>query len=549
MNLACDILQSLEEKRTIVKLVADLLNSGNWQIVDMGMHGWFHLYSAVRRHRMGRNEIVKLKHYKPNMSPPLHEPDDVASGKMASKMALGATKALTKLGMKKQRATVVIYDLSNLKNQVTGGGVGGFADFKRHGLAADRNIVLGNPKFAIELLAHEWGHAQQNRMPKAQREYIRDWYQKNVLGKAIATAKITNAMKKEASEIVMSRVNIQWEKRWPGRMLLANLADLFAEVKGKGNTPEPLDILARVGARIQGRMKKKLVTDSNVTDPDTGAESKFVFQKGDQVELVASVERATPIDQWDAWLMTGPFRRKTKRQLMNKMQKITLGQARDLMDIDINLTLGKVKKKVKLGDTQMTADQFEFVMEVLTSPDFRTFGEWVGSTRRGSGVGSPPGGYNRLIDAFEEVALALQKSTVVERIPFELFVLDVVDAYVDKATKMGHAFSHHEDGAKAILHTIQWGDEIFAKNKAAPPASLDTPLFTWFRRQAKDNSLTPSSYAAANDRELWADTVAYAAVRMNEVPKEVLKMMRAVIQGKTRNESRWVIDALEGLLA
>lgn len=46
MNLAHDILQALDERT--VKIIKDLLKTGDTQVVDLGVHGWFHLFTALK---------------------------------------------------------------------------------------------------------------------------------------------------------------------------------------------------------------------------------------------------------------------------------------------------------------------------------------------------------------------------------------------------------------------------------------------------------------------------------------------------------------------
>ena len=180
-----------------VKLLKYFNNSSN-QVVDLGIHGWFHIYSVNSLDenpdaelsldggndiKEGKNRVISLAEYKKDKFRKFTTKDQVIERKLKDiqNWSKEATKRLYSLGIKKQKQTVVIADLSHERNNLTGGGIGGYADRSKHGIALNKSELKYGKDSFLELLIHETAHIiHLTTMPKHTKKAFRKWFDDNI---------------------------------------------------------------------------------------------------------------------------------------------------------------------------------------------------------------------------------------------------------------------------------------------------------------------------------------------------------------------------------
>ena len=532
MNLAHDILQSLDEKS--VKLVKDLLKHGDNQVVDLGTHGWFRLFSAIKvTPRANAKKVIPLKTYKLGFALGHFKTDPVAQGKSAQDMANGTTRVLTKLGMKRHRAVVVVQDLSDIVNPNTGGSVGGFADFDRHGLSADTAMVLTKPKFAVELLAHEWGHAQWLLFSRAQKEFIRDWYRNNVVAgpKAKGQGMTPNSIDQVARIMWNSFTNSFQKSNGAGADEFMELARRVRAAPDAERDPwifygQAVHNTGKhgVGATLLGKMKKGAKSTDGIDYSESPTKDITVsLRKGEKISITSDG------DDFQIWA------KRTKAKQLLRLRDVPLDRLRDLVELDVAAT---EKENPGLSFQGAVFSAATLIRQAAGDPN-------AGDVTLEMVLGAYDPKEMGISNAFDVAISDGQQAVraVLGSIPAEAgrkARLELFKRWKAAIRSKGFDLVPSEVFKPLIKEFMQFGwDLIDTGAKALSGANM-----AWFRDQAKNFGTTPSAYAASNDKELWADTVAYSATRRNEVPPAVRRMFNAVIQGKT-TESRWIIEALQ----
>jgi len=82
-----------------------------------------------------------------------------------------AAQRLAKLGFPRMHSNVVIVNLDDQTNQITGGGMGGYADSKKHGFTIDSGYIKPN------IIIHEHAHMYWFNLPKENQQYFKKYYQ------------------------------------------------------------------------------------------------------------------------------------------------------------------------------------------------------------------------------------------------------------------------------------------------------------------------------------------------------------------------------------
>ena len=81
---------------------------------------------------------------------------------------------LSTLGFPRMRSTIVLTDLSKEFNSITGGGVGGYADYESHGIAISRNQINE------EIIIHEHAHMFWKNIPKPNKYFFIEYFEKTI---------------------------------------------------------------------------------------------------------------------------------------------------------------------------------------------------------------------------------------------------------------------------------------------------------------------------------------------------------------------------------
>ena len=69
-----------------------------------------------------------------------------------------AKSSIGKIGFPSMHANVVLKDLSQEKNRITGGGVGGYAHHSRKYMTVGLNHIMKFDDYSLNLIVHEWAH-------------------------------------------------------------------------------------------------------------------------------------------------------------------------------------------------------------------------------------------------------------------------------------------------------------------------------------------------------------------------------------------------------
>jgi len=244
--------ESLVFEAKMTQLLRGFLD-GNNQVTNHGTIGWFHVYSVVPvdqgvkkfmakeiAHRKGippqeayqmivdrLTSPISIKDYDSN--DPLWVGDPAVYKAAQSKVKKGIMKAvgaLEKLGLKRERETLILTDLSGKKNAITGGGVGGYAAQKGHGVVIDVFTFLESTASAAAIVAHEWAHRQWTRLSKDAKNAIQAWFGKEVKGAAATAGRVPDDIQEMTLDLVWDAF---YRKIW--HMFDKKLEDMVADEK------------------------------------------------------------------------------------------------------------------------------------------------------------------------------------------------------------------------------------------------------------------------------------------------------------------------------
>lgn len=91
-----------------------------------------------------------------------------------------ADDKLTAAGIPRKRATLIVRALDDT-NPITGGSTGGWWDRKKHAITVSKSEAFDSDVLA-NIVAHEWGHAIWEQLPKQAKDIFIRWYRENVVG-------------------------------------------------------------------------------------------------------------------------------------------------------------------------------------------------------------------------------------------------------------------------------------------------------------------------------------------------------------------------------
>lgn len=145
----------------------------NKQIINLGKLGWWNVYSEKETDNP-INRILTIPEYERLLASRQVVPDGLVSQiNQLREMFNDAAYKLAYLGFPAMRQIVKFADIKS-KNQITGGGVGGHADFSNHGIVISRDSIY------LSVLIHEHAHMYWKNIPKANKEYFIKYYKENV---------------------------------------------------------------------------------------------------------------------------------------------------------------------------------------------------------------------------------------------------------------------------------------------------------------------------------------------------------------------------------
>lgn len=495
---------------------------GQHQVLDLGTIGLFRVYEVQpypagnlgiipsrnlqRVHGTRAHDFLKQIHtaadYKRNASA---GPDDqvyvwALSEKPAYRAALAnikqASDAITALGIPRQRDVLILRDLSAERNRITGGGVGGYAFRKTHAVEAD----VGELARSHEILVHEWAHKKFFNLPRHATQHVRDWFAANV---------------EKAPEVVGERERVAqrdrghttsraWEAfraawgKWDG-VFPDHYLGLRAKVKGTSGEDKAalFDVFLTPGMIGVGTVKK------GIRNPEGGEG----IRKGSEV-LFLSARAVAP----DAYQI---IQQSKSEGGENRFIQSTADAIRANIELDVRASADKNK---------LDAHRLNYLLGQMRLPDdpdeeradnFFTRESFLYSTVDDAVAGAIDYLVGRKIDVDGGDLFSVSARAV------------FVEEWIERARRDGDKFDPEKTFRELFDKFASWDD--------MPTSHLSDPSGTTLRDFAAKAGITPSSYAASNVDELWAELIAHMALRPSTVPKPLKQLLRDTLQGKTHD--------------
>lgn len=404
-----------------------------------------------------------------------------------------ATRAITKLGARRQRDTLILVDLSGQRNRITGGGVGGYAYRKTHAIEAD-TAEMSKP-FGVELLVHEWGHKLFFNLPKHATDYVRAWFKENIIQRpeVVAQPLVTDEMKLRVAAHLWSGFRDYW-RREEG-IYPEDYFKTARDVAGSADTEVLRTFFLQPNGDVIGRLLKGL------RNPEGGEG----LRKGQLVRAI-SARASGP----DAWMAVGWSKEGVQKGAIIQTTKQVLAE---LLDIDLSAT-------AKLGRVSNDTVQNHL------------------SRMRGHSSSSVPhfARENLFAMAFDE-GLNSARKYLERNLGFEVHTEQFFPRYMEfiKAwVQAAHAQGDNLDVEKTFRVLI--AKHVDYRGLVAVPTRqrLSSPSGASLREIVQQLGLSPSSYGASNADEFWAELIAYTALKPNKVSKQVREVFKNVLQGSTK---------------
>lgn len=504
------------------KLVRDIQTAPGWA-VHLGTSGWFDIYVAKKVSKDGvdeikeltgadvtktvmdvkeydaiRDKIAKLPDRQSAAGVYLNDPvlsyDQGANRTRPLVAASQATNKLAKLGFKRLRMTAVFLDLTGTENWISGGRIGGFADWKNHAVAVHSGSILKSDLRAAEVLTHELAHQYFFYLPKEGKQEFRQWYRDNILGgmEKIATTGLPSQVKEDALTAAWKAFEAKWQES-------SGFKPSEAKMIRRGAVgPEEFHkfVFERMffdGYSFVVQMKKRLVLGGS------GGKTKVLVKGSRGVEVVPSTGHENPPVVYFA------------KDGFDKA--VPVSQVWDYASVDVEetdkrhpgLNLGMLKHHLDTqagGGTPGAALTFQHET-------------WVWS-------------------AFDAAHTAYRKA-VEKSFPLVevLYVSDnggAIDKFMEKAKADPDGFDPERNMRIALGHTLEVRQLPGGHEAGSLSQAMQSPAGSPIRMFAKSYLQAPSDYATANPDELWAETVTYAAWMKTALSSEIWALLKRFMQ-------------------
>ena len=510
-----EAVESLDE---VVQALRDFLLP-SYAVFSLGPVGWFDTYYA---HKVSEDEydllVTELGMSFGPWTKKVHDPKDpdvpekllsapgllkLRDYKATIKQAVGT---LQRLGFPRQRETLIITDLTSHVNKITGGGMGGYAAPKKHG------VVVGIGMMGeVDALVHEWAHMYWFRLPKGSRDYFQRWYDANVI--APAAKELARGIPSDVKRSICGQLALEVGMTHARDKFGMNFQQLFnTRLAAKSKTPEKVVLdyvrekFERVDISLYGDLKRDLPPAAgSKIDAGYGTKHSEVFMVID------------PDDPKKARVHS-----RVNYEYINRIPK---DKVDDYLKLDLEWT-----ERMNTGEN-FDAMRAEAESESITNKLSRMLDVAIF------------GAADEIKSQFTEYGIW----------PINVFGGDALPRIIDNFVKRWNyqeRLGKKWDPEKALQHELRMNGnwKAAADNpEQTVVATINAPEGERLRQAAAARGL-PTSYAAANVRELWAVTVEYAA--KHEVSKELKKALYNVLQGNVSEVytmSRFFVN--EGSLA
>lgn len=414
-----------------------------------------------------------------------------------------ASGAITGLGIPRQRDVLILLDLSKKTNTITGGGVGGYAYRRTHAIEADSAYMA--TANGVELLVHEWGHKKFFNLPQHVTKFVREWFEENVAQHAESKYAPLVSERDQAQVVIAAwaAFALSW-KKWEGIYpeQYAQLKKRAKETK-HGDDSALLDVFLAPSMSAVGKLNKGVKNEREGYD---GAQS---LRKGTRVWAISA--RAVIPDGYALIPLKGG----------TPSGKDAIYVSRDVVYASLELDAEASAKK---NDTNLGTIAYR--LHTLQLPDE------PGEEREDNYFTRDSSMSSFIDDAVNAAADRIQKkypqAPTMSLMPPNVRSI-FVDEWIAQVRREGDRFDPKAAFEKLFKSNADWSLGMTID----PAVRLSTPYGTDVRDALAKLGITPSSYAASNVDELWAELIATAALNPNKVPKPLKAMLRDAIQGKT----------------
>lgn len=425
-----------------------------------------------------------------------------------------ASDAILGLGARRQRDTLILLDLSAHVNSITGktGDVAGYAYRRSHAIEVSATAMEDSS--GEEVLVHEWAHKQFFNLPQHVTAYVGEWFEANIAGDARLEnlPDIDENTRKHALDKAWDGFRSAWAK-WEGVAPDEYLALKARTTKTVYGDKAPLfDVFLGKQRDLVGKLHKSLtLTDAKKTGipQQDGAKT---MPKGRRV-LVFSA-RATHPDAYIAIAMKDGGPDSAVTPLF-----VTAAMLRDSVEIDVKASAER--NDINLDRLQYTIGQLQTPGE----PDDEHIDRFF--TRE-----------NFLYSTLSDSLQALQKFLAFKKLGVHtsyLFPPDnhhgFVADWIATAEREGDKFDAEATFRKLFSGYVNW--EGTSRLRPTTAERLTAPEGARLRDLAAELKLTPSSYAASNVDELWAELLRYSAFHPSQVPKPLKRLLSDALEGRT----------------
>lgn len=242
-----------------VQLVRGYQDSHN--VSPLGKLGWWTVFSAKERDKTGQIGGGSMGY---NFS---QRPDHIVDLRDSHVKPVfeEAAQRLAKLGFPRMHSNVVIVNLDNIPNQITGSGLGGYAKDKKHGFTISRGHI------EVNLVIHEHAHMIWFNLPKDRQEFFRKYYSEAISSKTIDPKDIWTHSK---SSFDPSGLDKAIEDSWTGfqeeleRLLGHQFKSFFNIQSALANENESRliesAVLTRFGESCMAEAKEEIVMENSL---------------------------------------------------------------------------------------------------------------------------------------------------------------------------------------------------------------------------------------------------------------------------------------------
>jgi hypothetical protein len=475
------------------------------QVIHLGKIGLWQVYSALEGSTSPR--VLTIDEYKAG---PKYKTDYFVERLGDVKMHCeNAAHALQKIGFPKYSTNMIFADLRNRRNYITGGGVGGYASVgnwtagSKHGFVVDRNDI--NERTIVHEHAHMWW---DNILSKEAKEKFKRWYEKNV-GNWIKKPEnyASYAQENKLDELKQKMLSAAKDH---SRIFIEELEtaldrklENYFKMQNAENESEFIEAsLWLPGRWLPGRLKKEITLSSSISYRDINLKAGEIIgvecvwggyilnhRDGDRYESkVIKRDKIFEFVEFDEELLETELKFNSKSELLKKFKKIKKPSQYFAPKSDedkINKAFEEAMQSI--FDNYLGSTQFEYSNRMFMGNPYNTFVSMLSKRFKAGKI----------------------KSTE-----------DIGSIFEDMVKKV-----YLKD-----LNVKELGYDVY-------DMQIDKPEGNALRDLIQRKGVVPTSYAAANYDELWAELVTLSIFQPHTVSKELKTILYQILTNTYHEDS------------